>query len=57
VHGSDERSSRPIFNDTDKFHEIELGEPAWYGWPDYAGNAEPVTDDRFQSRAQRSWNF
>jgi glucose/arabinose dehydrogenase len=49
VHGSDERSSRPIFNDTDKFYEIELGEPAWYGWPDYAGNAEPVTDDRFQS--------
>jgi|GEM_PF-1862181 len=49
VHGADERSSRPIANDTDKFYEVNLGESAWYGWPDYAGNAEPVTDGKFQS--------
>jgi glucose/arabinose dehydrogenase len=49
VHGADERSSRPIANDTDKFYEVRLDESAWYGWPDFAGDAEPVTDDKFQS--------
>lgn len=53
VHGADERSSRPIANDSDKFYEINLNDSAvtapWYGWPDYFGNAEPVTDEKFQS--------
>ena len=54
VHGADERSSRPIANDSDKFYEINLNESSTvtaprYGWPDYFGNAEPVTDEKFQS--------
>ncbi len=40
--------NRPIANDSDKFREIRLGEePAFYGWPDFAGMAEPVTDQKF----------
>lgn len=42
--GADERGSRSIANDNDKFHEIKLNKTAaFYGWPDYFGNAEPVT--------------
>lgn len=48
-HGADERGSRPIANDSDKFHEVKLNETAFYGWPDFFGNAEPVTDAKFQS--------
>ena len=53
-HGSDERGSRPIANDNDKFHEIKINETgsnaAFYGWPNFFGNAEPVTDPKFQSK-------
>jgi glucose/arabinose dehydrogenase len=51
-HGADERGSRPIANDSDKFYEIKLNEtavPAFYGWPDFFGNAQPVTDPIFHS--------
>src|ERR687889_645297 len=48
-HGADQRGSRPIANDSDKFHEINLNETAFYGWPDFYGNAEPVTDPKFKS--------
>jgi glucose/arabinose dehydrogenase len=48
-HGADQRGSRPIANDSDKFYEIKLNETAFYGWPDFIGNAEPVTDSKFQS--------
>ncbi len=48
--GADERGSRPIANDNDKFHEINLNETAFFGWPDYFGNAEPVTDSKFKSQ-------
>jgi glucose/arabinose dehydrogenase len=48
-HGSDQRGSRPIANDSDKFHEVLLNETAFYGWPDFFGNAEPVTDPKFKS--------
>ena len=50
VMGADERGSRPIVNDSDKFYEVKLNEtsPAWHGWPDFFGNAEPVTDPKFQ---------
>jgi len=34
-HGSDQRGSRPIANDSDKFHEVILNETAFYGWPDF----------------------
>jgi glucose/arabinose dehydrogenase len=49
--GADERGIRPINNDLDKFQEIRLNttEPPFYGWPDFFGNAEPVTDPKFQS--------
>ena len=49
AHGADERSDRPIANDPDRLYKIRLDQSAWYGWPDYAGNAEPVTDPKFQS--------
>jgi glucose/arabinose dehydrogenase len=48
-HGADQRGSRPIANDSDKFYEIKLNETAFYGWPDFVGNAEPVTNPKFQS--------
>jgi glucose/arabinose dehydrogenase len=48
-HGADERGSRPIVNDWDKFYEVELnGTSLFYGWPDFFGNAQPVTDPNFQ---------
>jgi glucose/arabinose dehydrogenase len=48
-HGADQRGSRPIANDSDKFYEVKLNETAFYGWPDFYGNAEPVTDPKFKS--------
>ena len=47
-HGADDRGSRPIANDNDRLYEIKLNETAFYGWPDFLGNAEPVTDPKFQ---------
>lgn len=47
-HGADERGSRPIANDNDQLFEIKLNETAFYGWPDFLGNGEPVTDAKFQ---------
>lgn len=44
-------SSRPIANDSDKFYEINLieSDASRYVWPDFFGNAEPATDEKFQS--------
>ena len=57
-HGADERGSRPITNDNDKFYEVKLNETAFYGWPDFFGNAEPVTDPKFKStNAKNSLKF
>ena len=55
VNGADERGSRPIANDTEKIYNIEISSNSsqlgkFYGWPDFFGNAEPVTDPKFQSR-------
>jgi glucose/arabinose dehydrogenase len=47
-HGSDQRGSRTIANDSDKFYEVILNETAFYGWPDFL-NAEPITDPKFKS--------
>ena len=47
-HGADERGNRPIANDNDRLYEITLNETAFYGWPDFYRNAEPVTDPKFQ---------
>jgi glucose/arabinose dehydrogenase len=49
AHGADERGSRPILNDQDKFYEVKLnGTSLFYGWPDFFGNAQPVTAPNFQ---------
>ena len=37
-----------ITNDNDQLFEIKLNETAFYGWPDFLGNGEPVTDAKFQ---------
>ncbi len=45
-------ADRPIADDNYKFYEINLNESAaapWYRWLDYFDNAEPVTDEKFQS--------
>ena len=53
VNGADERGSRPIANDTEKIYIIDISSNSsqlgkFYGWPDFFGNAEPVTDAKFQ---------
>ncbi len=48
VNGADERGSRPIVDDADKFFEVKLNSTSWYGWPDFFGNAQPVTYFEFQ---------
>jgi len=54
VNGADERGSRPIANDSEKiylfdvFSRGDLGK--FHGWPDFVGNAEPVTDPKFNSK-------
>jgi glucose/arabinose dehydrogenase len=55
VNGADERGSRPIANDTEKLYQIDISPShsskqlgKFYGWPDFFGNAEPVTDPKFQ---------
>ncbi len=48
-YGADERGSRSIANDSDKFYEVKLNETAFYGLPDFFGNAQPVTDPQFKS--------
>jgi glucose/arabinose dehydrogenase len=59
VNGADERGSRPIANDTEKIYIIDISSSSlsnssqlgkFYGWPDFFGNAEPVTDPKFQSQ-------
>jgi glucose/arabinose dehydrogenase len=53
VNGADERGSRPIANDSEKiylfdvFSRRNLGK--FHGWPDFVGNAEPITDPKFNS--------
>jgi glucose/arabinose dehydrogenase len=48
VNGADERGSRPIVDDADKFYELKLNSTSFYGWPDFFGNAQPVTDPLFR---------
>jgi glucose/arabinose dehydrogenase len=62
VNGADERGSRPIANDTEKIYAIDISSSSlssssnssqlgkFYGWPDFFGNAEPVTNPKFQSQ-------
>ena len=51
MNGADERGSRPIANDTEKIYIIDISNSSqlgkFCGWPDFFGNAEPVTDPKF----------
>lgn len=52
INGADDKvmDNRPIANDSDKFVEVPLDndELPFFGWPDFAGDAEPVTDEKFR---------
>src|SRR5918911_848528 len=52
--GADDKGIRPITNDTDNVYTFDLSTASstgnrtlWYGWPDFYGNGEPVTDAKF----------
>jgi glucose/arabinose dehydrogenase len=53
MNAADERGSRNIANDGDKIYVIDISNPKnfgkFYGWPDYFGYAQPVTDPQFRS--------
>lgn len=62
MNGADVRGSRPIANDTDKIYTIDITNSSnigqFYGWPDFYGNAEPVTEEKFQpAGANKSLQF
>ena len=54
--GADERGSRRVGNDSDKIYTMDISKPndigKWYGWPDYFGNGQPITDPKFKSESQ-----
>jgi glucose/arabinose dehydrogenase len=56
--GADERGSRRVGNDTDKIYSLDLSNSSaqFLGWPDYFGNGEPVTDNKFVSESARADN-
>ncbi|MFL6482558.1 MAG: PQQ-dependent sugar dehydrogenase [Nitrososphaera sp.] len=56
--GADERGSRRVGNDTDKIYSLDLSNSSmkFLGWPDYFGNGEPATDNKFVSESARSDN-
>jgi glucose/arabinose dehydrogenase len=51
--GADDKGIRPITNDTDNIYSFNIKNSGttnnitWYGWPDFYGNGEPVTDHKF----------
>jgi glucose/arabinose dehydrogenase len=53
MNGVDERGTRNVANDGDKIYMIDITNSSslghWYGWPDFFGEGQPVTDPRFQS--------
>jgi glucose/arabinose dehydrogenase len=54
--GADERGSRRVANDSDKVYTVDISNPAnlgkFLGWPDFFGDAKPVTDPQFNSESQ-----
>ena len=54
--GADERGSRRVANDSDKVYTLDVSNPTnlgrFLGWPDFFGNAQPVTDQQFNSESQ-----
>ena len=57
--GADDRGSRRIGNDEDKIYAINIANQSnstvgkFYGWPDYYGNGEPVTNPKFKSESSQ----
>ena len=53
MNAADERGSRNIANDGDKIYVIDVSNSSnfgkFYGWPDFFGYAQPVTNPLFQS--------
>jgi glucose/arabinose dehydrogenase len=53
MNAADERGSRNIANDGDKIYVIDISNPKnfgkFYGWPDFFGYAQSVTDPQFRS--------
>lgn len=56
--GADDKGIRPITNDTDNLYILDTDKSSknnnnnnnnitWYGWPDFYGNGEPVTNPKF----------
>lgn len=57
--GADERGSRRVGNDSDKIDLVNVSNPQqignqWFGWPDFYGNAEPVTNPKFISESSEN---
>jgi len=48
--GMELRGTRPVKDDPDSLIRIITGAgvPAWYGFPDYSADFQPITDERFQ---------
>jgi glucose/arabinose dehydrogenase len=40
------RGTRPVKDDPDALLRLVVG--AWYGWPDYSADLQPISDERFQ---------
>jgi glucose/arabinose dehydrogenase len=57
MNGVDERGVRNVANDGDKIYLIDISNSSnygqYYGWPDYFGNGEPVTEPKFASPLNR----
>ena len=55
--GADDRGSRRIGNDEDKIYAINIANQSnlgkFYGWPDFFGNGEPVTNPKFKSESSQ----
>lgn len=53
MNAADERGVRNVANDGDKIYLIDVSNSSnignFYGWPDYFGNGEPVTESQFAS--------
>jgi glucose/arabinose dehydrogenase len=50
MHGADVRGTRPVKDDADAIYRVREG--AWYGWPDYGADLQPVTAAKYQPPAK-----
>lgn len=50
MHGADIRGTRSVKEDADAVYRVRDG--AWYGWPDYGADLQPVTAAKFQPPAK-----